>query len=71
MLHTIPGKLFLYDAEKRLCAFLSGPGNGEAAVALVLIPGLTDGLLALPYTKTLADGVTNAGCSHRYPRTYT
>lgn len=45
------GQLVRYCEENRLAAFVSGDINADTC--LIFIPGLTDGLLALPYLPEL------------------
>lgn len=53
------GELFRYSEAKRLVAFASGDLN--APTCLVLIPGLTDGLLALSYCEVLSQKCASNG----------
>lgn len=50
---SLDGQLFIYDHVNRLVAFKSGDLNSLRA--LVLIGGLTDGLMSLPYTCALSE----------------
>lgn len=47
------GELYIYDKEKRLTAFESGPEDAESCI--VVIGGLTDGFLSLPFVPKLME----------------
>lgn len=55
---SLSGELVVYDSANRLLAFKSGCLASKTAV--VLIGGLTDGLLSLPYVDSL-----NEACSEK------
>lgn len=54
----LAGELFVYSETKRLVAFRSGVSNkSPPQKVLVLIGGLTDGLMATPYVKPLSEAI--------------
>jgi hypothetical protein len=60
------GRLFIYNAERRLPAFLSqtaGSRNDSVRKVVVFIGGLTDGFLATPYLAHLQSRIATAGWS--------
>lgn len=56
------GDLFVYEPSKRLVAFESDLGY-QARECIIIIGGLTDGLLSLPYFSLLADKGRSRGFS--------
>lgn len=56
------GELFVYEERKRLVAFESDPAT-DADACVVLIAGLTDGLMALPWTERLSVRLARHGLS--------
>lgn len=56
----ISGSLFVYHPEKDLVAFTTHPSS---SVALILVAGLSGGLLSLPYTEPLADKLSHSNIS--------
>jgi len=63
---ALDGTLFLYDPAHRLVAFQHG--QSSAVVRLfIFVPGLTDGLLALPYIPALARAVARQGWTFVQP----
>ena len=58
------GRLFIYNAERRLPAFISETsGSRSVRKVVVFIGGLTDGFLATPYLTHLQSRIATAGWS--------
>ena len=51
------GKLFLYDKEKRLPAFLTGSAQRH----VIMIGGMEDGFFSTPYVTPLARSLPSLG----------
>lgn len=47
------GRLFIYQKQKKLCAFESGKIDNPQ-ITVILVGGLTDGFLTLPYAHSLS-----------------